>query len=91
MTPTEKPALNIPSAPQYILDNFDNTDRIVVLVLNREFCETIQPLSLFELQAWLGHSSPHSTQPMRESAPGNSRAPVPTQPTSSGTCAPLKC
>jgi hypothetical protein len=98
MNPAEKPALTIPSAPEYILDNFEHTDRIAVLVLNREFRETIQRITsaekaaspefqawlryknanrsdiyvtwnrtgwfvlLFELQAWLGHSSPHSTQ-----------------------------
>ena len=45
MNPAEKPALTISSAPEYILDNFEHTDRIAVLVLNREFGETIQRIT----------------------------------------------
>jgi hypothetical protein len=42
MTPTEKPAPFTPSASEYILDNFAPTDRIAMLMLNRDFSETIQ-------------------------------------------------
>jgi len=38
MNPAEKPALTIPSAPEYILDNFERTDRIAVLVLVPHAC-----------------------------------------------------
>ncbi len=31
-----------PSASEYILDNFASTDRIAMLVLNRDFTETVQ-------------------------------------------------
>jgi len=33
MNPAEKPALTIPSAPEYILDNFEHTDRIPIPTL----------------------------------------------------------
>jgi hypothetical protein len=42
MNPAEKTPPAVPSAPEYILDNFDRADRIVMLVLNRDFAETIQ-------------------------------------------------
>jgi hypothetical protein len=35
----------VPSASEYILDNFEQTDRIAVLVLNRDFGETIQRIT----------------------------------------------
>ena len=63
MNPAEKPALSIPSAPEYILDNFEHTDRIAVLVLNREFGETIQRITSAqkaaspEFQAWLRYKN----------------------------------
>ena len=63
MNPAEKPALAIPSAPEYILDNFEHTDRIAVLVLNREFRETIQRITSAqkaaspEFQAWLRYKN----------------------------------
>ena len=63
MNPAEKPALNISSAPEYILDNFEHTDRIAVLVLNREFGETIQRITSAqkaaspEFQAWLRYKN----------------------------------
>ena len=63
MNPTEKPALTIPSASEYILDNFEHTDRIAVLVLNREFGETIQRITSAqkaassEFQAWLRYKN----------------------------------
>ena len=59
MNPAEKPAPFIPSASEYILDNFEQTDRIAMLVLNREFGETIQRITSAqkaaspEFQAWL--------------------------------------
>jgi hypothetical protein len=63
MNPPEKPALSIPSAPEYILDNFEHTDRIAVLVLSREFGETIQRITSAqkaaspEFQAWLRYKN----------------------------------
>ncbi len=51
MNRAEKPALIIPLAPEYILDNFEPTDRIAVLVLNREFRETIQRITSAEKAA----------------------------------------
>jgi hypothetical protein len=63
MDPAEKPARTISSAPEYILDNFENTDRIAVLVLNREFGETIQRITSAqkvaspEFQAWLRYKN----------------------------------
>jgi len=33
MNPAEKPALTIPSAPDYILDNFEHADRIPIPTL----------------------------------------------------------
>src|SRR5882724_6306381 len=63
MNPADKPALTIRSAPEYILDNFEQTDRIAVLVLNREFGETIQRITSAqkaaspEFQAWLRYKN----------------------------------
>ena len=45
MNPAEKPAVLVPSASEYILDNFEPTDRIAMLVLNRDFGETIQRIT----------------------------------------------
>ena len=42
MNSTEGTGPFTPSAPEYILDNFEQTDRIAMLVLNRDFGETIQ-------------------------------------------------
>ena len=36
MNAPEKPRTSVPSASEYILDNFKPTDRIAVLVLNRQ-------------------------------------------------------
>src|SRR5437667_10704624 len=53
----------VPSASEYILDNFEHTDRIAVLVLNREFGETIQRITSAqkaaspEFQAWLRYKN----------------------------------
>lgn len=63
MNPIEKPAPFIPSASEYILDNFDPNDRIAMLVLNRDFGETIQRItsaqkaSSPEFQAWLRYKN----------------------------------
>ena len=80
MNPAEKPALTIPSAPEYILDNFEHTDRIAVLVLNREFGETIQRITSAqkaaspEFQAWLRYKNANGSDiyigmnPLRQDA-----------------------
>src|SRR6266849_8882434 len=63
MNPAEKPASFIPSASEYILDNFEQTDRIAILVLNRNFGETIQRITSAqkaaspEFQAWLRYKN----------------------------------
>jgi hypothetical protein len=63
MNPPEKPGLLVPSASEYILDNFEPTDRIAMLVLNRDFAETIQRItsaqkaSSPEFQAWLRYKN----------------------------------
>src|SRR5882724_6450994 len=63
MNPAEKPEPSLLSAPEYILDNFEHADRIAVLVLNREFGETIQRITSAqkaaspEFQAWLRHKN----------------------------------
>jgi RepB DNA-primase from phage plasmid len=63
MNPAEKPAPFIPSASEYILDNFESTDRIAMLVLNRDFGETIQRITSAqkaagpEFQAWLRYKN----------------------------------
>jgi hypothetical protein len=44
MTPVENAASLLPSASEYILDNFEPTERIAMLVLNRDFGETISAL-----------------------------------------------
>jgi hypothetical protein len=52
-----------PSAPEYILDNFKPTDRIAVLVLNRQLGETTQRITTAqkasspEFQAWLRYKN----------------------------------
>src|SRR5882762_9401285 len=63
MNPPEKPVLFSPSASEYILDNFEPTDRIAILVLNRDFGETIQRITSVqkaaspEFQAWLRYKN----------------------------------
>jgi hypothetical protein len=53
----------VPSASEYILDNFKPTDRIAVLVLNRQRGETTQRIttaqkaSSLEFQAWLRYKN----------------------------------
>jgi hypothetical protein len=48
MNPTERPTRFVPSASEYILDNFQPTDRIAMLVLNRDFGEPIQRITSAE-------------------------------------------
>src|SRR5258708_5042997 len=51
------------AASEYILDNFEQTDRIAMLVLNRDFGETIQRITSAqkaaspEFQAWLRYKN----------------------------------
>src|SRR5271166_6246008 len=53
----------VPSASEYILDNFEQTDRIAMLVLNRDFGETVQRITSAEkaaspeFQAWLRYKN----------------------------------
>src|SRR5713226_3224642 len=80
MNPAEKPAPFIPSASEYILDNFELTDRIAMLVLNRDFGETIQRItsaqkaSSPEFQAWLRYKNANGSDiyigmnPLRQDA-----------------------
>lgn len=63
MNPTEKSAPFVPSASEYILDSFRPTDRIAMLVLNRDFGETVQRITSAqkaaspEFQAWLRYKN----------------------------------
>jgi len=63
MNPAEKAAPFVPSASEYILDSFQHTDRIAMLVLNRDFGETIQRITSAqkaaspEFQAWLRYKN----------------------------------
>ena len=63
MNSTENPMPSIPSASEYILDNFQAAVRIAMLVLNRDFGETIQRLTSAEkaaspeFQAWLRYQN----------------------------------
>jgi len=41
MNDVENPTAFVPSASEYILDNFEQTVRIAMLVLNRDFGETL--------------------------------------------------
>jgi len=63
MTPLQNATSLVPSASEYILDNFEPRDRIAMLVLNRDFGETIQRItsaqkaSSPEFQAWLRYKN----------------------------------
>lgn len=63
MNPAEKSVPYSPSASEYILDSFEPTDRIAMLVLNRDFGETIQRITSAEkaaspeFQAWLRYKN----------------------------------
>lgn len=63
MNAAEKAGEPVRSASDYILDNFEPTDRIAMLVLNRDFRETIQRITSAqkaaspEFQAWLRYKN----------------------------------
>src|SRR5690348_9670904 len=63
MNAPEKTTLSLPSAPEYILDNFKPIDRVAILVLNRQLGETTQRItsaqkaSSPEFQAWLRYKN----------------------------------
>jgi hypothetical protein len=63
MNDLEKPTPPVPSASEYILDNFKPTDRIAVMVLNRQLGETTQRITTAqkasspEFQAWLRYKN----------------------------------
>jgi hypothetical protein len=63
MNTPEKPTPPVPSASEYLLDNFKPTDRIAVLVLNRQLGETTQRITTAqkasspEFQAWLRYKN----------------------------------
>src|SRR5467141_582727 len=63
MNDVENPTAFVPSASEYILDNFEPTDRIAMLVLNRGLGETIQRITSAqkaaspEFQAWLRYKN----------------------------------
>ena len=63
MTETENPKRSIPAASEYISDNFKPSDRIAVLVLNRNLGETTQRITTAqkaaspEFQAWLRYKN----------------------------------
>jgi hypothetical protein len=80
MNPAEEVAPFSPSASEYILDNFEPTDRIAMLVLNRDFGETVQRItsaqkaSSPEFQAWLRYKNANGSDiyigmnPLRQDA-----------------------
>jgi hypothetical protein len=80
MNPAETASASVPSASEYILDNFETTDRIAMLVLNRDFGETIQRItsaqkaSSPEFQAWLRYKNANGSDiyigmnPLRQDA-----------------------
>src|SRR5439155_960383 len=63
MNAPEKPTLSLPSTSEYILDNFKPTDRVAILVLNRQLGETTQRITTAqkasspEFQAWLRYKN----------------------------------
>ena len=80
MNPEENASASVPSASDYILDNFETTDRIAMLVLNRDFRETIQRITSAqkaaspEFQAWLRYKNANGSDiyigmnPLRQDA-----------------------
>jgi hypothetical protein len=80
VSPIENANASSPSASEYILDNFEPTDRIAMLVLNRDFRETIQRItsaqkaSSPEFQAWLRYKNANGSDiyvgmnPLRQDA-----------------------
>jgi hypothetical protein len=63
MNDLEKPTPHVTSASEYIFDNFKPTDRVAVLVLNRQLGETTQRITTAqkasspEFQAWLRYKN----------------------------------
>src|SRR5712672_820912 len=80
MNSTEGTAPFTTSASEYILDNFEQIDRIAMLVLNRDFGETIQRITGAqkaaspEFQAWLRYKNANGSDiymgmnPLRQDA-----------------------
>lgn len=80
MSPAENASASAPSTSEYILDNFESTDRIAMLVLNRDFGETTQRItsaqkaSSPEFQAWLRYKNANGSDiyigmnPLRQDA-----------------------
>jgi hypothetical protein len=80
MNPEENAGPSVPSASEYILDNFEQSDRVALLVLNREFGETIQRITSAqkaaspEFQAWLRYKNANGSDiyigmnPLRQDA-----------------------
>src|SRR6266566_1790734 len=80
MNSVENLAAFVPSPSEYILDNFEQTDRIAMLVLNRNFGETIQRITSAqkaaspEFQAWLRYKNANGSDiymgmnPLRQDA-----------------------
>jgi hypothetical protein len=80
MNSVENPGSFISPASEYILDNFEPSDRIAMLVLNRDFGETIQRItsaqkaSSPEFQAWLRYKNANGSDiyigmnPLRQDA-----------------------
>jgi hypothetical protein len=80
MNPLENATAFVSSPSEYILDNFEPTDRIAMLALNRDFRETIQRItsahkaSSPEFQAWLRYKNANGSDiyigmnPLRQDA-----------------------
>ena len=80
MSAEENTSAPVPSVSEYILDNFEATDRVAMLVLNRDFGETIQRItsaekaSSPEFQAWLRYKNANGSDiyigmnPLRQDA-----------------------
>src|SRR5438445_4761779 len=80
MNPVKNTAADGVSASEYILDNLELTDRIAMLVLNRDFGETIQRITSAqkaaspEFQAWLRYKNANGSDiyigmnPLRQDA-----------------------
>jgi len=80
MSPVEITRAFVPPPSEYILDNFEPTDRIAMLVLNRDLGETIQRItsaqkaSSPEFQAWLRYKNANGSDiyigmnPLRQDA-----------------------
>jgi hypothetical protein len=80
MNSAEKSAPFVPSASEYVPDNFEPTERIAMLVLNRDFHETIQRITSAqkaaspEFQAWLRYKNANGSDiyigmnPLRQDA-----------------------